>query len=68
MIVGRILLAALGAFWWLYALKPGLPVVRSLPYFWRGKLPPAPEWRIVAALAGTAFVAAAIAIGPPLLP
>lgn len=68
MIVGRILLASLGAFYWLYALKPRLPVVRSFPYFWRGNLPPALEWRVVAALLGSAFIAAAAAIGPPFMP
>ena len=68
MIVGRILLTALGAFFWLYALKPRLPVVRSLPYLWRGNLPPAPEWRVVAALAGSTVIAVAVAIGPPFLP
>ncbi len=68
MILGRILLTALGAFFWLNALKPRLPVVRSLPFLWRGNLLPAPEWRVLAALAGSTVIAAAIAIGPPFLP
>jgi len=68
MIVGRILLTAPGAFFWLYALKPRWPVVRSLPYLWRGNLPPALEWRVVAAVAGSGVIAAAVAIGPPFLP
>jgi len=68
MIVGRILLTALGAFFWLYALKPRWPVVRSLPYLWRGNLPPALEWRVAAAVAGSGVIAAAVAIGPPFLP
>lgn len=67
MIVGRVLLAALGGLFWSYALWPRLPVIRSLPYFWRGNLPPTLEWRLFAAVFGTAFVAAALLIGPPLL-
>lgn len=67
MIVGRLLMAALGAFYWLYAFKPRLPVIRALPYFWRGNLPPAPEWRAFAALVGTLFVVGAAFLGPPLL-
>ena len=35
--------------YWLYALKARLPVIRALPYFWRGNLPPAPEWHAFAA-------------------
>ena len=50
MIVGRALMVALGAFYWLYALRPRLPVIRAVPYFWRGNLPPAPERRAFAAL------------------
>jgi len=49
-------MVGLGAFYWLYALRPRLPVIRALPYFWRGNLPPAPEWRAFAALVGTLFV------------
>ena len=67
MIVGRALMVALGAFYWLYALRPRLPVIRALPYFWRGNLPPAPEWRAFAALAGTLFLVAAALLGPPVL-
>ena len=67
MILGRILIAALGGFYLLYALRPRLPVVRSLPYFWRGNLPPAPEWRAFAALFGTGLLVAAALIGPPFL-
>src|SRR5437879_2228435 len=33
MIVGRVLMAALGAFYMLYASKPRLPVIRALPSF-----------------------------------
>ena len=66
-IVGRVLMAALGAFYWLYALKPRLPVIRALPYFWRRDPPPAPEWRAFAALMGTLFVVGAALLGPPLL-
>jgi hypothetical protein len=65
MIVGRVFLAVLGAIYWSYALWPRLPVIRSLPYFWRGSLPPAPEWRFFGAVFGTACVVAAILIGPP---
>jgi hypothetical protein len=67
MIVGRALMVALGAFYWLYALKPRLPVIRALPYFWRGNLPPVPEWRAFAALAGTLFLVGAALLGPPVL-
>ncbi len=67
MIVGRVLMAVLGAFHWSYALWPRLPVIRSLPYFWRGNLPPALEWGVFAAGFGTAFIAAAIVIGPPFI-
>jgi len=67
MIVGRVLMAALGAFYLLYAFKPRLPVIRALPYFWRSNLPPAPEWRAFAALVGTLFVVGAALLGPPLL-
>ena len=66
MIVGRVLMAGLGAFYWSYALWPRLPVIRSLPYFWRGNLPPALEWRVFAAVLGTALIVAAVLIGPPL--
>jgi len=56
MIVGRALMVGLGAFYWLYTLRPRLPVMRALPYFWQGNLPRAPEWRAFAALVGTLFV------------
>jgi len=65
--VGRALMVAVGAFFWLYAVKPRLPVVRALPYVWRGKLPPAPEWRVFAALMGTFFLVGAALLGPPVL-
>lgn len=67
MIVGRALLIALGGSCWTYALKPQLPVVRSLPYFWRGNLPLAPEWRVFAALVGTVLVIFGALIGPPFM-
>jgi len=66
MIVGRILMAGLGAFYWSYALWPRLSLIRSLPYFWRGNLPPAFEWRVFAAVFGTALIASAVLMGPPL--
>jgi hypothetical protein len=65
MLVGRVLLAVLGAIYWSYALWPRLPVIRSLPYFWRGNLRPSPEWRFFSAVFGTACVVGAILIGPP---
>jgi len=65
MIVGRVLMAALGVFYWSYALWPRLPVIRSLPYFWRRNLPPALDWRVFAAVVGTALISAAVLIGPP---
>jgi len=68
MIVGRALMAILGTFFWSYALWPRLPVIRSLPYIWRGDLPPSVEWRVVSAIAGTAWIAVAVLVGPPLFP
>jgi hypothetical protein len=67
MIVGQALMAVLGVFFWAYALWPRLRVIRSLPYFWRGNLPPALEWRVFAAVLGLAFIAAAVLIGPPFI-
>jgi len=58
-------MVAVGAFFWLYAVKPRLLVIRALPYFWRGNLPPAPEWRAFAALAGTLLLAAAASSDHP---
>lgn len=67
MLIGRILLAALGAFYLLYAVKPRLPVIRSLPYLWRGNLPPAPDWRAGALMLGVGLIVGAALIGPPFL-
>jgi hypothetical protein len=67
LIVGRILLFGLGAVYWSYAVWPRLPIIRSLPYFWRGNLPPAPEWRILSALFGSGFIVLAVLIGPPFM-
>jgi hypothetical protein len=65
MVAGRILMAILGAFFWSYTLWPHLPVLRSLPYFWRGNLPASPEWRAMSAVLDTLLIAAAGLIGPP---
>jgi hypothetical protein len=61
-------MVVLGAFFWSYALLPPLPVIRSLHYIWRGNLLPAVEWRVVSAIAGTAWIAVAVLVGPPLFP
>lgn len=46
MVVGRVLMLGLGLAFWLYTGWPRMPVIRSLPYIWRGNLPPAMEWRV----------------------
>jgi hypothetical protein len=56
-------MVALGGFFLLYAIKPGLPVVRSLPYLWRGNLPPSLESRIALAALGAVWLGVAVLIG-----
>lgn len=62
-LLGRILMLALGVYFWLYALRPDLPLVRGLGWsWWYGVGHGDPLLRGGYGVLGTIFIATAILI------
>jgi hypothetical protein len=62
-LIGRGLMVCLGVYFWLYVLRPELPIVRGLGWsWWYGVRHGDPMLRVWYGVFGTIFIAAAVLV------